>query len=62
MTTKMAQRRSNSVLLAVLAALVACEATVLLGDLDNGVRYGVGGVVALALVLVVFQLSRTRRV
>lgn len=55
------QHRSNSVLISVLAALVACEAVVLASDLGNGVRYGVGGVVALAMVLVVFRLSQSRR-
>lgn len=55
------QDRSNSVLIAGLAALVACEVVVLGSDLSNGVRYGVGGGIALAMVAGVFRLSQNRR-
>jgi uncharacterized membrane protein (DUF373 family) len=60
MPDNLIQNRSNSIFIAVLAALVACEAVVLVSDLSNGVRYSVGGVVAAALVLVVFKLSQSR--
>jgi hypothetical protein len=60
MPDNLIQNRSNSFLIAVLAALVACEAVILVSDLSNSVRYSVGGVVALALVLVVFKLSQVR--
>lgn len=55
------QQRSNFLLLAGIAALVACEVVVLASGLSNRVRYGVGGVIALALVLGVFKLSQSRR-
>jgi hypothetical protein len=54
------QRNSTTVLIAVLAALAGCEVIVISSDFSDGVRFGLGGLVALAIVAVVFQLSRNR--
>lgn len=55
--------RPNSVVLiaALLAVLVGAEVAVLTSDLDNGVRYGVGGAILAGLVVGAYQLSRARR-
>ena len=62
MSTNLTDRRSGTtVLLAVLAVLVAAEIIVLLSDLSSGVRYGVSAVIALGLVVSAVQLGRGRR-
>ena len=60
-TNHTATRSRSSALVAVLAALVAAAAVLLTVDVSDGVRYGVGGVVLVALVAVVAQLARQRR-
>ena len=49
--------RSRAGLTAAIAALVAGEVAILVGGLDTTVRYAAGGVVALALVLLVIRLA-----
>jgi hypothetical protein len=51
---------SNTSLTAVLATLTGCEVIVIGSDFSDGVRFGLGGLVALALVAVVYQLGRNR--
>jgi hypothetical protein len=55
--------RPNSVILiaALLAVLVGAEVAVLTSDLDNGVRYGIGGAILAGIVVGTYQLSRARR-
>ncbi|MFH0516411.1 hypothetical protein ACHBTE_04450 [Streptomyces sp. M41] len=55
--------RPNSVILlaALLAVLVGAEVAVLTSDLDNGMRYGIGGAILAGIVVGVYQLSRARR-
>ncbi|MDP9848304.1 hypothetical protein [Streptosporangium lutulentum] len=47
---------------ALLPSLVAAETVVIASDLGDAVRYGLGGLVLVALVAVIYQLGRTRRV
>jgi hypothetical protein len=51
---------SNTNLTAVLAVLAGCEVLLIGSDFSNGVRFGLGGLVALALVAVVYRLGRNR--
>jgi hypothetical protein len=55
-----AQRNSTTVLTGVLAVLVCCEVIVISSDFSDGVRFVLGGIVALAMIAVVFQLRRKR--
>ncbi|MEU2288642.1 hypothetical protein ABZ614_43375 [Streptomyces sp. NPDC013178] len=55
--------RPNSVVLiaALLAVLAGAEVAVITSDLDNGVRYAVGGAILIGLIVGAYQLSRARR-
>jgi hypothetical protein len=52
--------RSTRVLTAVLIALMGCGIAVRGSDLSDGVRDGLSGVIALALVIGAYQLGRRR--
>ncbi|AWS40425.1 hypothetical protein [Streptosporangium sp. 'caverna'] len=47
---------------ALLPVLVGAETVVIASDLGDAVRYGLGGLVLVALVTVLYRLGRTRRV
>ena len=53
--------RSTSALIPALAVLAGAETIVISSDLDDGIRNGVGGFIALVLIVLVFQVSRERR-
>jgi high-affinity Fe2+/Pb2+ permease len=53
--------RSNNIIGAALAVLVVFQVFFLFSDLGGAVRYGVGGAIAIALVLGVYKLSSNRR-
>jgi hypothetical protein len=46
----------------LLPVLTGAETVVIASDLGGAVRYGLGGLVLVALVAVIYQLGRTRRV
>ncbi|WP_019545276.1 hypothetical protein [Streptomyces sulphureus] len=54
-------RASTALIGTVMAVLIAVDAALISSDLDNAVRYGLGGAVVVALVVGAFQLGRTRR-
>lgn len=60
-TTESARSTSTTVLIAVLATLIGAEAVLVTSDLSDGVRYGVGAVLLVALIGTVVQLARQRR-
>lgn len=53
--------RSNNLIGVALAVLVVFEIFFLFSDLGDGVRYGVSGAIAIALVLGVYKLGSNRR-
>jgi hypothetical protein len=57
----MTWRHSNTVIGSALAVLVVFETIVLSSSLSDGVRYGLGGAIVVALVLGVAQLSINRQ-
>jgi hypothetical protein len=54
------RRTSSSVLIPVLAALLPSQVLLMNSDYGNGVRYGLGGLAVLVMLVVVFRLSRNR--
>ncbi|MFI5758069.1 hypothetical protein [Streptomyces sp. NPDC051569] len=61
MTDNPTRSRSNALIGVTLAVLVCCEVALLSSGASDGVRYGVGAAIAVALVVGVIQLGRTRR-
>ncbi len=61
MNDNMTWRHSKNVIGSALGVLVVFEIIVLSSSLNDGVRYGLGGAIAVALVLGVAQLSINRR-
>ncbi|WP_031012261.1 hypothetical protein [Streptomyces sp. NRRL F-5727] len=49
---------SRTLLAALLAALAIAEVVVVTGDASDGVRYGGGAVLAVAILAVVYRLSK----
>ena len=61
MSSNATWRDSSSMIGAALAVLVVFEVFFLLSDLPSAVRYGIGGAIAVLLVLGVVQLGINRR-
>ncbi|MFJ6579183.1 hypothetical protein ACIQMY_24880 [Streptomyces sp. NPDC091368] len=56
----MTASRTNTTLAALLAVLAGVEVVLLTSDASNGVRYGVGAALAVAILVVVARLSKGR--
>ena len=54
------ERRTGGALIPALAVLAGAETIVISSDLSDGIRYGVGGVLAVVLIALVFRLGRER--